>query len=270
MTLNENSLQVLPGAVCVRQECSEHSPPSRFDVNRLYMPLSEAREEVWRRWNDKALRKKVETFLGWIPPVFQDGPSAALFRYIATPNIECDLAVETAQLLETKFVFLEYLSDSFCSRNQDKLHLAKVVRISEARKNINDTIQKDKLFDIEKNEGVPFDSIQTYGGEKLVDYHHALFFKKYKNSEIFNVSDLRQIGDSAFHTYIKIFAIFSSMGVLFENYMIESDSDEGRFTEKVIVPSFLVTEQIFGVRPIIVPLISHKVEDGYKTWQFFR
>jgi hypothetical protein len=33
---------------------------SVFDIDTIYTPLEEAKEEVWRRWNDKALRAKVE------------------------------------------------------------------------------------------------------------------------------------------------------------------------------------------------------------------
>jgi hypothetical protein len=32
-------------------------------LENFYTPLSEAKREIWRRWNDKALRKKVEEFL---------------------------------------------------------------------------------------------------------------------------------------------------------------------------------------------------------------
>ena len=35
-----------------------------FDIKDIYTPLSVAKKEIWRRWNDKELRKKVENFLG--------------------------------------------------------------------------------------------------------------------------------------------------------------------------------------------------------------
>ena len=36
----------------------------KFDIKEIYTPLSVAKEEIWRRWNDPVLRKKVEDFLG--------------------------------------------------------------------------------------------------------------------------------------------------------------------------------------------------------------
>ena len=35
-----------------------------FDIKDIYTPLSVAKKEIWRRWNDPVLRKKVEEFLG--------------------------------------------------------------------------------------------------------------------------------------------------------------------------------------------------------------
>jgi hypothetical protein len=37
----------------------------------LYTTVEEAREEIWKRWNDENLRKEVEQFLGEIPEVFK-------------------------------------------------------------------------------------------------------------------------------------------------------------------------------------------------------
>ncbi len=66
----------------------------RKEVEKIYTPLSVAKEEIWRRWNDKELRKKVEDFLGGdIPEVFKKEPRATIFRYIATPNLEFKFAL---------------------------------------------------------------------------------------------------------------------------------------------------------------------------------
>ena len=48
---------------------------STFDIDTIYTSLEEAKEEVWRRWNDKELRAKVEESLGGdVPEVFRDEP----------------------------------------------------------------------------------------------------------------------------------------------------------------------------------------------------
>ena len=58
-------------------------------IKHIYTPLEEAKEEIWRRWNDKALRKKVEEFLGGdIPDLFKKKPCAVLARSVVSPNFE--------------------------------------------------------------------------------------------------------------------------------------------------------------------------------------
>lgn len=41
----------------------------------IYTPLSVAKEEIWKRWNDQELKKKVEDFLGIrdvVEPIYTD------------------------------------------------------------------------------------------------------------------------------------------------------------------------------------------------------
>lgn len=53
----------------------------------IYTPLKEAKEGIWRRWNDKELRAKVEEFLGGdVPEFLRDEPKAYLARQLVTPN----------------------------------------------------------------------------------------------------------------------------------------------------------------------------------------
>jgi hypothetical protein len=42
-----------------------------FQVESMYTTLSEAKEEIWRRWNDKELRKKVEEYKMGNIPIFE-------------------------------------------------------------------------------------------------------------------------------------------------------------------------------------------------------
>ena len=37
----------------------------------IYTSLEEAKEEVWKRWEDQKLKEKVVEFMGDIPPVLQ-------------------------------------------------------------------------------------------------------------------------------------------------------------------------------------------------------
>ena len=95
-------------------------------VEEMYTSLSEAKEELWRRWSDKELRKRVEEYLVEVPEVFKNEPKIALFRNIASPNFEFQLAIETATMAGFKLVFMEFLKDKFCTRNLDKVHLGKI------------------------------------------------------------------------------------------------------------------------------------------------
>lgn len=62
----------------------------KFDIKEIYTPLSVAKKEIWRRWNDKDLRKKVEDFLGGeLPKALRSKePGAVLSRDVISPNKE--------------------------------------------------------------------------------------------------------------------------------------------------------------------------------------
>jgi hypothetical protein len=58
------------------------------DQTEFYTPLEQAKEEIWKRWRNENLRRKVQDFIDNIPQPFQDAPKAVLFRQVATPNFE--------------------------------------------------------------------------------------------------------------------------------------------------------------------------------------
>ena len=54
------------------EKAENNKTEKEFDIKDIYTPLSVAKKEIWRRWNDKELRKKVEDFLGGdIPEVLK-------------------------------------------------------------------------------------------------------------------------------------------------------------------------------------------------------
>lgn len=58
-----------------------------MNVNDIYTPLSEAKAELERRWEDKELKKKVEEYLGdnlLIP--FNGEPRALCTFHVSTSN----------------------------------------------------------------------------------------------------------------------------------------------------------------------------------------
>src|SRR4030042_2175704 len=100
----------------------------QFDIKEIYTPLSVAKKEIWKRWNDKELKKKVEDFLGGdLPEVFKRKPKAALFRFIATPNLEFRNFFDLSKMSKLDPVYVEFLEDRFCTRNQDKVCLGRII-----------------------------------------------------------------------------------------------------------------------------------------------
>ncbi|HCP09050.1 MAG TPA: hypothetical protein DIT25_04625 [Candidatus Moranbacteria bacterium] len=250
-------------------DISKQSENEEFDIKDIYTPLSVAKKEIWRRWNDKVLRKKVEDFLGGeLPEVFKKEPRAALFRFMTTPNLEFQIASDTARLLDLNFIFMEFLNDKFCTRNQDKLHLGKMIFFHQ--KNGEDACINDrkKIIDLEKCDGEYFKKIKTVWGEDFIKFHHRIFNEKYKKIDTFDVSEFKTNGESAYDVYLKVFALFICNGVLFENYFVGSNKDEKKFTFDVVKPAFDRIQEIFGLRPLIVPLVSYKV-DGDIFWQYY-
>jgi len=54
-----------------------------FDIREIYTPLSVAKKEIWKRWHDPILRKKVEDFLsGDILMVFK---KSIKLKYFSLP-----------------------------------------------------------------------------------------------------------------------------------------------------------------------------------------
>ena len=241
----------------------------KFDIKELYTPLSVAKKEIWRRWNDKELKKKVKDFLGGdIPKSFKGSPKSALFRFITTPNLEFQLARDTAKLMELELVFMEFLKDKFCTRNQDKLYLGKMVFFSSKNGEGSSIKLRKKIIDIEKSDNKPFKKINTLWGENFVDFHHRIFDKNFGKIKKFDVSEFKTNGEDAYEVYLKVFSLFICNGILFENYFIKSNNDEKKFTFDVIKPAFNKVHEIFGVKPLIVPIVSSRI-DGDLFWQYY-
>jgi hypothetical protein len=93
----------------------------------IYTSIEEARSEIRRRWNDKALRDSVAEYVNGIPPCF-DQPRAVLFRNIISATTELAHFAKQAESVDLKPLGAEYLEDRFSTRNADKLMLVSRVR----------------------------------------------------------------------------------------------------------------------------------------------
>lgn len=229
-------------------------PDGKLRLANFYTPVEEAKKEIWRRWNDKDLRKKVEKFLEKdVPEVFKGEPKAVLFRYIATPDFEHTRAKQVAEKLGMDLIYLEFVRDKFCTINPDKRGLGRLNFFHGRNINGECMITKKNIFDLAKNDGKPFNEIKTFWDEPLVDFHHRLFEPYFKKTEVYDVSQFaKRHGSKAINTYPYFLALFVCFGVLVETLSINYSKDEEEFARKIVIPALNKIRDEFGVKPLIV------------------
>lgn len=226
-----------------------------IDVNDIYTPLSEAKEEIWRRWNDKELRRRVEEYLKEeIPVSLKNEPRSILARHLISPNNEFLRFIDLSKLIKLKPICLEYLQDKFRSENEDKYHLAKL-HFFESNKDCHELKNVRKIINFESEEGVQISNVKTIEGENFVNFHHKWLLDSFDKEccEYIDVSDwIKNNGKDPRMYYKKFFALFICFGVLFEDYL--ENKNEKKFTQEVILPNFKSIYNEFGIKPLIVRL----------------
>ena len=237
------------------------------EIEKIYTPLSKAKKELEKRWKDKKLRDKVNIFLGEdIPDFFKNGPTAIIFRNIATPNFELELAFEHAKMMGLNLAVVEYTADRFCTRNHDKLCLGKMIFFDKKKSQI---VAKEKIIAIKEDDNKSFTEIKTLWKEDLVDFHHRILREcEYKNVRIFDMSIYKNKGLDPYEIYLKVMGFCVQSAVLLENFIIKTNKGEKKFVEQVIFPAFKEAEKALGYRPMIVPIIGFEDED-VAHWQYY-
>lgn len=229
----------------------------------IYTTLEEAGEEIRRRWQDQALRQRVAEYLGGVPDCFDQEPRAVLFRNIASPDIEFHHFVEQAEQIALKPVGLEYLHDRFCTRNADKICLAKLAIFNGRNKHGAAMVSYKKVIDLKAADNKSFGEIDTLWGQNLVEFHHGLLRQRLPGMEICDVSEWPNFkGCSAADYYRYFLAFFVCHGVLFENFV--TNEEEAGFSHAVVLPAMAEVLERFGMNPLIVPALStEKLADKY-------
>jgi hypothetical protein len=240
-----------------------------FDIREIYTPLSEAKEEVLRRWNDKDLRKKVEEYLGCgVPDPFIDGPRAVLSRSIITPNFECLYFLGLVKDADLKPIGLEGVEDKFCTKNSDKVSLGKLTFYDDIENNnIKSGKKAVKVIDMEKSDGERFCDIKTLWGENFVDFHHRMLADRGCEIELFDDFKwftCRDKRNTPYQYYENLFALFICHGILFENF--HAKGKEKDFTDNVIIKNYKHIMEVFGLKPLIVPLVPIEDEMHLDYW----
>ena len=240
-------------------------------VTDIYTSMEEAREEIWRRWNDRTLRKKVEAFLGHVPDHMTTNPRAILNRDIATPDNEFREFIRKAYRIGLSPLVSEYSDDKFVGINPDKLSLAKMAISTGRDKNGGALFRYITVIDYPKHDGKKFSEIITLWGEQFVSFHHRLLRLHFPDVEVFDNSEwLKSKGDGARDFYPYELGLCICHGVLFEDFLISGA--EKRFCEDVVMPTFDKLVAMFGIKPLIVPLLSKQLvgrDAGDSYWSCY-
>jgi len=244
---------------------SENEAISDFDVEEIYTPLEVAKEEIWRRWNDKELRKKVDDFFGeGILKILKEEPRAVMVRQVASPNMEFHRFLDLAKLSKLKPLVNEYASDKFVSINSYKLSLGKLSFFEKLDKRECPIVNNIKIINIDDSENKEFSNINTINGDKLIDFHHKMLNFDIPGFSMENLVDISnwcgKNGGKASDYYHNFLAWFICNGILFENFL--THKNESNFTKKVVLPAFKRVEERFGLKPLIVPIVkNNEAED---------
>ena len=225
--------------------------------SHIYTPLTEIKEELQKRRRNKELMQEVKRFFGsWALPEMEKDPKAVLSRTIATPNMELCHFLDLAEEVNLDPLLLEY-PDKFVAKNLDKYHLCKLY-FNRKTKNkstfIADTL---KIVDFNANEGRMFTEIDTVWGEKIIDVHHRVLYATFpilKNKVIDFTPWFSQTRHLTKYYYLYFLSLFVCNGVLFENFLT-GDKEESSFINEKLLPSFKEVEDIFGVKPLIFPVL---------------
>ncbi len=236
----------------------------------VYTPISVIKDEISRRWNDKDLRKRVNDFFGEnILSVMKDEQRSVLSRSIISPNKELEYFCDISKELGIKPLLLEYDS-KFVAKNPDKYHLCNLPFLDlDLDRSAVSTI-RNKVVDFNLYEGKYFKEIKTFRGDGIVNFHHDMLKIKDPSFgiEIHEFSNwFNKTRNLSEYYYLYYLSLFVCNGVLFENFMLK-DKEEYKFFHKNILPSFKKVTEIFGVKPLIYPLLPIKHEKSH-VWMSY-
>jgi len=241
-----------------------------MNLDDIYTPIEEAKEEIWRRWDDKELEKKVEKFLRHdIPDFLVDGPKAYLARHVASLNFEFLRFMDLANNIGMKFATIECLDDKYISTNSLKRLLGKMFFYTGTNKNGDNVCVSQKVIDFDNSEGKCIKDIETVVGKKLVDLHHDILCEEFPHirSTIKDISRwVNANGKTPDVFYPRFLAFFLRNGILFENFLL--NKEEKKLTENIIIPAVVMLKKEFGLKPLIVGLLPKETEDD-QSWYHY-
>lgn len=236
-----------------------------------FSSVEDAVNELHRRRNDPALLALVHDVLGADVPTPFDirTPRAVFARHIASPSLEFDYFYKQAKESGLAPLMLETAATKFVAKNWEKYCLARLSFVEKRGGTYFKTAVK-RVIDFNADEGKELSTLKTLSGESLVDFHHRLLAASLKDEslEVYDFSSwfLPNRGADRWSYYLRYLQLFLVHGILFENFLL--DKKEREFTESVVIPSFRIVKDVFGVPPIIVRTVPKEVEDEF-YWCYY-
>lgn len=231
----------------------------------VYTPLSQAIKILEERQKDKKLIEKVEKLLnGDIPePLRKIGKYGVQFRQIATPNVDCQHFIAIANGFGLSTVFFEYFDDKFTSNNEFKHSLGQL-RIHDGINRYGQfNNEKITIVDFANYDGKKIRDVITLKSKPLIDLHREFFdilSLSKENLIFFDLSEwLKENGKYASEYYKNLFLLFTTHGILFENFL--RSGSEGEFSRNVALPAVEYAEKTTGLKPLIVPIPPMEIEE---------
>lgn len=230
-----------------------------FWNNYIYSDHQTIMSELESRRNNPKLKKAVEEFWGELAPEFlahSENPSAFFARPFITPNMETRFFLDIASSFKAEPVLMEF-PHKFATVNKAKYHLAKTHHFGTSKRG-KKTIEKRKHVDFASWEGAPLAQVEMPDGRKLRELHHEWFNESFPehSDKIVDISewfDSHRNGHDG-HYYLGFLALGLYHGIIFENFMLD-DPREREFFMKKVVPSYHELERIFGIKPLISPVL---------------
>jgi hypothetical protein len=236
--------------------------PENFS-DEIYTSFAELEHELTRRQADKGLEEKIAHHFGDnFLKVIEDGPRAVLSRTIATPNAELFYFLDLAKDLNIPPLILEY-PDKFVAKNPDKYHLGRLFFYKKSYNLKSYPTSTVRIVDFNNHEGKKFADIPTLWDENIIEFHHQILFDVLPElrDKVVDFSDwFKSSKESSDYYYFAFLSLFVRNGILFENFLVD-DKEEEAFIRDKFLPSFYEVEKVFGVKPLIFPLLPF---DGEK------
>jgi hypothetical protein len=229
----------------------------------IYTSIREAKAEIKRRQSDLVLKKKLDDFWGKHKPDFhkENQPRLVLSKSLVTPNREFEYFLDISHDMGLEACLWEYQHGKFVGKNQEKRHLGKLFFHHGLGKHHGHIITHKNIIDFNTEEGKLIKEVNTINNMKLPDFHHEILSKRFPDAkfELRDISDWFNKTRNLDEYYVYYLSLFIRDHILFENF-IYNEVEESKFTFDKFIPSFEKVTKMFGVKPLIVPLLPHEHE----------